>query len=112
MAPHARLRESIAGNEDLTTCAATLAWVTPWSVIPPSTLFPCEGCFRRAGGNPFLLVLLSRGCTVEVARLPLKHHGDDCKLVRYWNKERLPHFQQSSCQWISSGGNRGEQAVL
>jgi hypothetical protein len=92
MAPDARLQESIAGNEDLTTCAPI--------------------CHSPEGGNPFLLILLSRGCTVEVARLPLKHHGDDCKLVRYWNKERLPHFQQSSCRWISSGGNRGEQAVL
>jgi hypothetical protein len=47
-----------------------------------------------------------------VAHLLLKHHRDDCKFVRYWNRKRSPRFQQSSLPWINSGGDRGEQAVL
>jgi len=43
-----------------------------------------------------LVVLLSRGYTVVVARLLLKHRGDGCKFTRYWKKERLPDSQQSS----------------
>jgi len=46
------------------------------------------------------------------SRLLLKHRSDDCKFFRYRNKEMPPDSQQSSFRWISSGGDRGEQAVL
>ena len=73
---------------------------------PRALLFKARGALGE-GGNP-ILVLLSRGCP----RLLLKHRRDGCKFVRYWKKERLPDSQQSPFRWISSGGDRGEQAVL
>src|SRR5450830_148232 len=49
---YARLRESIAGNEDLTTCAPTCHSRAP-SVIPPSISFQCERRFSAQAGIQF-----------------------------------------------------------
>jgi len=86
----------------------------PFYPIPPRMfLYPrgvLGGALCCAGGNPILVVLLSRGCTVVGAYLLLVDRSDGCKFVCY-QKKQLPPLQQSFFGRIG-GGDRGDWWVL